>query len=461
MDEEFIERANNLKDVIRDTPYDLLQQRVYMCFANGCLLLTSFLKSKGEKGWSSKLIDDSGQHMLTKSEQQTLEDTFEKAPWLWTMLSTVGKNGKEEQTGGALPLPQIAASGSLAEKIPGLSSINLTGDDVSLDKLFKKFLDYTNKLDDFWTNFQNGPGAGVKTFMEGDQIVTIPMSPPIPVPVPRKPIVMLLVALIDSFRLSSSLMGNKNSLLTLLILLEELATGQWRQMIMTAVGLISPAGVAIGVVGKYIINAWMLINPTLRDDLLRDVYKGGKSFLIGFLLWAASILPPQAIRLPIEKALEQLKTLVSGLDDKIKAIEEEGSKALKPVGKQLKLGRVNLDALTKISLADIQNLQALAQWDLIMCTQEFQEIIGAIEKEPIFRLLLELLSVPTLPEDKYKVCGAEPYLSVADRVKEVMTPQIIDADQEAEEPTSGGGKRNNRRSSRKRKSRKLRKSYST
>jgi hypothetical protein len=447
MEDDFQTRVDNLKEVIRETPYDLLQQRVYICFANGCLLLTSFLKSKGEKGWAAKLVDDSGEPMLSGKEQKVLEETFEKAPWLFTMLNSI-----REQNGGAIPIPQITASGSLAEKVPGLPpSFSLTGDDVSLDRLFKKFLEFTNKMDDFWTEFQNGPGASVKMFMEGDQIVTIPMSPPIPVPVPRKPVAMLLVALIDSFRLTSALVGNQNILLTLIVFLEELATGQWRQMIMTAAGLISPAGVAIGVIGKYIINAWLLINPNLRDDLLRDVYKGGKSFMIGFLLWGASILPPQALRMPIETALGKMRELVAGLDDKIKELEEQGSAPLRSIGKQLKLGRLDLDALTKISLADIQNIQALAQWDLILCTQEFQEIMKPLEQEPIFRLIMELLSIPTLAEDKYKICGAEPYPSVADRVKEVMTPEIIDA-----EPTTGGRRKQKqkRRSRSKRRSRK-------
>jgi hypothetical protein len=451
MEDQFNTKANSLKEVIRDTPYAVLQQRVYMCFANGCLLLTSFLKSKGERGWAGKLLDEAGQPMLSSKEQKVLEDTFEKAPWLWNMLSTVGKENNNQE-GGALKVPQLSATGSLAGKVPGLPSTSLTGDDVSLDKLFQKFLDWTNKMDDFWTEFQSGPAGPVKMFMEGDQIVTIPMSPPIPVPVPRKPIAMLLVALIDSFRLSGALAGYKNTLLTLLVLLEEIATGQWRQMIMTAVGLLSPAGVAFGVIGKYIINAWMLINPTLRDDLLRDVYKGGKSFFIGFLLWAASTLPPAVVKVPVEKALEKMRELIAGLDDKVKELEEQGSKVLRPVGKELKLGRLDLDAVSKISLADIQNLQALAQWNLIMCTSEFQEIMKPLLDEPIFRLIIELLGIPTTPDDKFKVCGAEPYLSVADRVKEVLTPQIVNASQETKEQS--GGRKIKRKSRSRRKSRK-------
>lgn len=457
MEEDFQERVDNLKDVIRNTPYDLLQQRVYICFANGCLLLSSFLKQKGEKGWSSKLVDDVGQPMLTSKEQKVLEETFQKAPWLWSLLSTVGKPNINSQTGGAPGLPQIAATGSLAERLPG-AGIQLTGDDVSLDKFFQKFLDYTNKMDDFWTDFQSGPGAPVKAFMEGDQIVTIPVgAAPVPIPVPRKPVAMLLIALIDSFRLSGALAGYKNTLLTLIVLLEELATGQWRQMVMTAVGLLSPSGVAFGVIGKYIINAWMLINPSLRDDLLRDLYKGSKSFIIGFLLWAASTLPPATLKAPVEVALQKLRDLVAGLDNKVKELEEQGSKALAPVGKQLKLGRLNLDAIRKISLADIQNIQALAQWDLIMCTSEFQEIMEPLSQEPIFRLIMELLSIPTLQEDKYKVCGAEPYPSVADRVKEVLTPEIVDANiQSGGEILEKKKRKQRKRSSRsKRRTRKL------
>jgi hypothetical protein len=67
---------------------------------------------------------------------------------------------------------------------------------------------------------------------------------------------------------------------------------------------------------------------------------------------------------------------------------------------------------------------------------------------------MELLSIPILAEDKYKMCGAEPYASVADRVKEVMTPEIINSEPEQE---GGRRKKAKRRSSSKRRSRKLNK----
>ena len=78
-----------------------------------------------------------------------------------------------------------------------------------------------------------------------------------------------------------------------------------------------------------------------------------------------------------------------------------------------------------------------------------------ISEEPIFRLLIELLGIPTTPEDKFKVCGAEPYLTVADRVKEVLTPQIVDAS--PEEEAQSGGRKIKRRSRSRRKSRKSKK----
>jgi hypothetical protein len=383
------EKIDTLKKVIRESPYDILQNNVYVCFANGCLLLTSFLQKKGDPGWSANVVNEIGQSLLTSKEQKLIESIFEKCPWIF----------EKNQKGGAETT--ILSPGSFVESI---NPIQLTGEDVSLDKLFHAFLKKTDEMDQFWNKFAY-ESPGFAKLLNGDQMIFVP-GVPAPIPVPKKPLVVLLIAILDSFRISAAALGSNSYLLTLIVFMEELITGQWRQMIMTGLGFLSPSGVAIGVVFKYIINAWTLVNPTLRNQILNDIYKGTKSVLVGFLLWAASTLPPEIVKQQIEMAFNQLKLLTRNFETKVKEIEEQASRGLEPLGYQVKFTGLNLDTISKISLADIQNLQSLAQWDILVCSKEFQGIIETIKSEPIFRLLLELLGVPIVKDDILEVCKA-------------------------------------------------------
>ncbi len=396
----------NIKEQIRNTPYDDLQEKIYICFANGCLLLTSFLQKKGQSGWASGLVSETGEPILTHKEQETVEALFASAPWIWDMLSTV------KQKGGAGEIPQFQPASKLVE------ATSLTGDDVSLDKMFNSFLKKTNEIDDYWTKFaRNSPGFARKL---NSEVQVGQFS------VPTKPLVLFLITLIDSFRLSAALAGSQSYLLTLLVLIEELITGQWRQMLITATGFISPTGTAISVLFKYIVNAWMLINPSLRDQILHDAYKGSKSLLIGFLLWASTTFTPMVVKAPIQMALNDMREMLKGLEDKLKSIEEKGSEKLAPFGKRLVFTQANFSKISEISLEDIQNLQTLAQWDFINCTAEFQAILEPLKEFPPFRLLIELLGVPVTVQQKLEVCRIpEPYPSITQTVQAKLTPSVV------------------------------------
>ena len=128
LDTDTEEQIYNLKERIRKMPYDDLEEKVYVCFANGCLLLTSFLQKKGQSGWASELISDTGEPILSQKEQESVEAIFASAPWIWDMLATV------KQKGGGENIPQLQPASKLVE------ATSLTGNDVSMDKMFNSFL---------------------------------------------------------------------------------------------------------------------------------------------------------------------------------------------------------------------------------------------------------------------------------------------------------------------------------
>jgi hypothetical protein len=426
--------VDKLKKVIRDTPYDLLQDQVYQCVANGCLLLLMFKKNKGEPGWSKKIVNETGSSTFTQQEQQAIEKGFERVKgWLLPFLL----DEKKDQHGGGLP--GGLKMGKFVSKIQTDSTASPT--EFSLTKGFNSFLKKSEEWDELSHRIAyESPGV-----MKMINATEIPIGPGIPI----KPIVLLLVAILDSIRLTVALSGEKSIFLTLLVMMEELVTGQWRQFLLTTIGLFSVSGTAIGVMAKYVVNAWMLINPIIRDDILRDMFKGTKSLFIGFLLWAATTFPPSILKMPMESALAQIQGIVQGFDDKVKALEEKGSSALKPYGYQMKLKGFDMSAITKISLEDIQTLQSLGQWELLVCTAEFKEIVDGLLSNPIFALVLDLLNIPLTQEDRVKICGVgEPKRLIERVVDSVSNPMILPAEPEEDEPpavapavTQTGGKR--------------------
>lgn len=425
MDDGFIKRIDELKALVRETDPEILQERIYACVANGCILLTAYMKTEGRDGWSSMLVNGEGQPILNSSEQTMIESAFKSAPWILSFLKD-----RHVQVGGAAaaapsgaPAPDLDSHGSFVTPVIEYVS-NMTGDDVSLDLLLDTFIKKTTEMDAFWSDMKHNTFGMVTSFINTDSEIYVPTPTgvPIPVPIPKRPIIYFLIMLLDSFRLSRALSGHKDIPLTLVVLLEELVTGQWRQMLLTAAGFISPSGVAIGVIAKFFVNAWVLINPNIRTHLVKDMYKGSKSMFIGFILWCVSVLPPEIIKNRLKESIDGARELVVSFDEKIKKLEEQGSVALKPLGKKMVFKGVSLDELKKITIEDIQNLQSLAQWPLLICTKEYQDIQGPLEKDPMFRVLLELIGVPTIADDKFEVCRSNKFKSIEDVIAESLDP---------------------------------------
>jgi hypothetical protein len=200
--------------------------------------------------------------------------------------------------------------------------------------------------------------------------------------------------------------------LTLLVFIEEFVTGQWRQMILTGLGFISPSGVAAGVFFKYMVNAWMLLNPSLRTQIATDLFRSGKSLLIGAVLWAAATLPPTSVQ---EQTKEQLAKLKEFIETNRSAIETliQGSQTILK-----RTVRTTINSLAEVTLDDIQTLQDLARLQPLVCSKEFREIVKGGEADPFMRLVFELLGVPVVDTDVMEVCGTSPPVPLGELITE-------------------------------------------
>jgi len=409
-------KANEVKTLFQQAG---VQDKIYICVANMASLITSYIHRKGAPGWSANLVDSNGTPMLSPEEQGRIEETVGSAPWIGDLL--LKKDGS--QTGGA---------GSLFEPSEASKALPLTGDDISLDRMFHGFIGKTQEIDEYWAKFGRDSGY-IKKIYEREIPIKVGQYPP--VILKSKTLVVLLVALVDSIRVSLALSPFDTTLnrtvLTLLVAMEELATGQWRQCILTSLGLISPSGVAAGVVLKYMVNVWLLLNPDIRSDIILVTYKASKSLVVGALLWAATVLPPVFIQKQTEEELQKLRDLVAPVQKQIDDVKEKASQILEPQGLQVSVKGVGAEGLANISVDDIQILQQLAQNPVLVCSKEACDIIDKIGKDPIFRLVIELCGVPIVKEDRFEVCGSEACVkSAGDLAASALTPTVVGSGQD-------------------------------
>ena len=392
------DRIKQLREVIRETDESQLKEKVYVCVANGCILLTAYLNSNGQKGWSARLIDDSGQPILNGNEQKVLEDILEKAPWVLDFFKE-----SKVQRGGAI-----------------------NDIDISLDKGLEYVIETSEKTDLLWKNIEKNSFGNIKTFMDTDQIVPTSIGP---VPIKPRLVSKLLIAILDLLRLASSRAGYSAIPLTLIVFLEELVTGQWRQMILTAASLfITPSGVATSIMIKYVIIAWLTIDGKTRTRLVKDIFKGTKSFITNFLIWCYAILTPGPIKttmfgiqmqlpqmpkmpqipkIPQVPKLEVPKLEVPQLEVpkvEIPQVPQVPKVEIPQVPKvQVPVPRKQRGGGGEITYDVIQEKLKILDNPALLCSPAGKDLVKEITTDPILRLVAELLNIPS-PETLDKVC---------------------------------------------------------
>ena len=421
--EEFTSYVDRLKKLATDTSPDELQENLYVFFANGCLLLTSFLQEDGKEGWSSKVINDYGQPILGFKEQANVESILKSAPWIRGVLK--GSASAPLQKGGNVTLTN---DGNIVTKIADALS-QLKSEDISLDAMLQAFIKKTADIDEYMAKL-SGPFKKMTSF-------DIPLGPAAAAAgapgIPFQPVLYFLLTLLDCLRVSRALVGHKDTPLTILVLLEEIISGQWRQALLTSVGLISPSGVAVGTIAKYFVNVWILINPSLRTEIVEIVFKGTKSAIVGFFIWCISVLPPAIIKNRMKESLEKVTKMFESLKGKLEDMKLKANEKLKPLGKELTFkGFDKLNILAKLTIENLQNLQELSQWSVITCSSEFRASVDELRPDPLFFFIMEMMNVPLSPKDTLKACNMA---SNFPSLSQSINPVVVDSDHAEETKT--------------------------
>lgn len=418
------ERKNILSQKVEEG-YSLLKEegeqipdRIYNALEGISSTLLAWKQSGGEKGWSHRLKDRMGKPLYSEVESTAIETLAEEASPVLTTLFNVSMIG-----GADLTNLKLGASSEMV-KVPSV----VAPEDISLDKLYYGTL---KKLDDYdrdWRDITSQIGL-LKTFESQDAkgIITLPFVPPIPVPwvIPAKAKLPILNTILELLRIMVS--GpvidapTYRQLLSLVLAMLDLLRGEWKHAFLSILGAYSKTAMWIGLGGKILRDAWLLIAPDLQHELQRVIFRSSKSLFAGFFLWAFSTFSPDAVRLSIQATIDKLREVVENFNQKIEDVETQAKQVASTVGVNVQFQRVPPNLVP--SLDDIQNLQTLLRVPEVYCSAEFQKILQPLLLVPPLRLALELFNIPTVEEDIQDQCkGKQGALS--DTLAEKATPSI-------------------------------------
>lgn len=446
---EVEKEVRNTREAIRKTfkdNADGLQKSCYNFLDGLSILGVAFFKSGGEEGWSDGVALSDGK-LLTEEEKVAVESALSHYT---SALNNLKANQDLDSSDDEDPKPKKQSGGGPKLKTNPSKGIKQTGETLnsfqknakaspekakgilnppsmdfplSMDGAVKKVGDYIQQVDDQVHEITDsiGPTAFINNLAMDPFLPNPLMSVGIPPPkiqIPKYSILPFFDALLEVIRLTAVFMPNDipvfRKIISIVKAIYELSLGNWRQAIFSFMGYFGQSIGKMSSIGKIVLQAWLMIDPSISGKLAKYAYKGVKSMFITFWLSLFHIVSPDFIWKPIGKFLDGINNIIDKGQGGITSLEDSFTKTLQSMG--YAGYTVHLPTLEEIagqpegspplrfSFEDLQNLQTLLTMPFFLCSKEGQTIIGALAKTPA-RLVLELLNIPTLPEDIADMCG--------------------------------------------------------
>lgn len=390
-----------------------LDKNLYWFIHNLSTVLICWKERRQDTGWATGCKASTGDSIFTAEEAVKIEDLFEDiAPILKKMFkdSTV-------QAGGAA---------DITETLKGLASTYLKPEDISLDRVYRRFTSYMGQLDEQNRELarQIGPLA-ITSSLKIDPSIPIPF-PPFRLSMPANAILPLLNGIMEILRIVFTFaipVDGLRKLLTVFQTVLDVARGEWKYGIFTFMGFFGTMPLVIGVALKLVRDAWLFISPQIRDQLQDDMFHASKSFFAGFILWIFATFAPDFIRTPIDTALIPARALVENINNTIDTVEQKAKETAKPMGLDVIFARIPIDAVP--SFNNIQQIQRIIQQPEIFCNSSVKTVLEPFKKIPPIRLALELMNIPMDDEERIRRCmGFNEDASITDSILQRMKPVV-------------------------------------
>jgi len=418
--DQVLEEINKAKSFLEANQADL-PEKVYSAMDGFSRTALQFLNTKGAQGWAAAAQDATGNAIWTGAEAEAVEAA------LPAVIVQAG--------GGPIPGFKLGTESSLIQsaEIP----------DVSLDKMYHGVRNFLASIDEKNREIAQtiGPVAFITKMQQDPQLGPFPPYLPLPLKFPAGLILPLFNSILESCRLLVSTNTFNQPLLrqilSIVLAVLDVSRGEWRNGVLSLLGVFNTNLVFAGVVGKTARWIYNFISPDLQEQLEDDIFKSAKSMFVGFWLWLLSVVSPDYVRASINNLFETGNKAIESAQTKLGDIQEKAIASGAQMGLQVTFPKFPLERLP--SFDDIQNLQSLFHRPEIICSAEFQQVLQPALGIPPVRVLLELMNFPTDEEAKASICAGRP-ASVAEALTQSMTPTVAPV-----EPKKGGTRRRRQR----------------
>jgi hypothetical protein len=242
---------------------------------------------------------------------------------------------------------------------------------------------------------------------------------------PARLILPLINAILEGIRLmvSNSVndMPRLRKLSSIVLGIFDISRGEWKDGVLSFLGVISHDWMVYGMVGKVTRWVYNFISPDIKARIEEDLYASTKSMVIGGWLWLLSVSSPDFVRARIMGLIDVAKTPIEELNERIRSVEEKAQSVAKDLNVSVRFPRIPLDKIP--SFDDIQNFQSLLGTPEVYCSEAFQKELVEVLKIPAFRIVIELMNIPTTPtmiEEKCKDIPANIGEAVAQSMKPIV-----------------------------------------
>jgi hypothetical protein len=340
----------------------------------------------------------------------------------------------EQKGGGILDAAKSKLGGDsagLAASILQTASEYVDPDKISVDALFTNLTGYLDRLD--LQNRQIARLIGPVAFtseLKQDPAIRNPLFPKIPIDkirIPARSIIPFINTIAEIVRILIALSPIQfpliRSFMSLGLAMFDVMNGEWKNGVLSLLGIFGNKPMYIGIFLKVVHNAWLLIEPQLAKQLRLNIFKAGKSMTVGFLLWAFATFSFDIIRNPIEAGVGRLRGLVDRVNEKMEMLEQQANASAGPLGIQIIMPTIPTEMIP--SFADIQNLQTILAQPEIYCNAEIRAVLEPMRYVPPLRFIMEMLNIPMVPELVADACkGIDPN-NLSGSLAKKLQPQIL------------------------------------
>ena len=375
-------------------------------------VINAIVKTKGQ-GWTAQVLNNEGNPLLTEQEQIRFTEAFQ--PYLESIIDFFGED--DEMRGGDYTpdiskmsgmskdfLKTKAAQATHSFPIPPINPLEMASVDDLYSKIYHRVGNINSKVNEYASKYgilklekehdleedvRVIPPPAAMGISQGVLALSTAAGFPIPpnitmevlskIKVPFRTIVFTIYLILDIARIAIGIVGPSfgRKIMSILLAVLELLRGDWKKAVLTIIGYYGMMPMLMGELMKIFLTLFRLFSPQIQHSIIFGSLDAIKSFIVGVILAIFQVTAPEEVRLPLIGILEKIAQHKAKMD----GVLEDIDLSARP------------DYLSP-TWQDLNNIQAVMSDTAFICSCEFNQLVEAVNKSAIIRIVLQILRIP-------------------------------------------------------------------